>query len=148
MPEPQSPSPIFHIGIVVPDLERAKEQLGRALGLTWGALRNTRYGEWELKAVTSMEGPPYVEVQQGSPGSPWDAQGRSRFDHVQRWSSDIATDRARLTDDDMTVDVGGEEIGQSLFCYLRTADGLRIELIDEEMRPQFHTISKIDGAAQ
>jgi hypothetical protein len=142
--EQDRPSPIFHIGIVVPDLRAAQEQLGKALGLTWGEWRRERYGDWELQAVTSVEGPPHLELQQGSPGSPWDAKGQARFDHIQRWSTDLASDMAEMTGDGMAVDVDGADLGLP-FCYLRTEGGLRVELIDDKMRPQFRSISRLDG---
>jgi Glyoxalase/Bleomycin resistance protein/Dioxygenase superfamily len=137
-------SPIFHIGVVVPDIDVAKKQLGKALGLTWGDLRLSRYGEWDLKVVMSMEGPPYLELQEGSPGSPWDAQGHARFDHVQRWTADRAGEVAQLESDGMALDVDGDDLGLP-FCYFRTADGLRVELIDDYMQSQFRAISLIDG---
>jgi hypothetical protein len=138
-------SPIFHIGVVVPDLEVAKQQLGSVLGVTWGELRRVRYGDWDLQAVTSIEGPPHLELQQGSPGSPWDAQGTARFDHIQCWSPDRRAEIRRLAAEGVAVDVDGESVGQP-FAYLRTVDGLRIEILDEEMRPHFRSISRIDGA--
>jgi hypothetical protein len=144
MTDSNRPSPIFHIGIVVPDLDAAKDELGRMLHLSWGERRRVQYGEWELQGVTSMEGPPYIELQQGSPGSPWDAEGAARFDHVQRWSTDLAADMSDLTAGGAQVDVDGADLGLP-FCYLRTELGLRVELIAAEMEPQFRAWQRIDG---
>jgi catechol 2,3-dioxygenase-like lactoylglutathione lyase family enzyme len=140
-------SPIFHIGIVVPDIEVAKDQLGKALGLTWGEQRRDPFGDWELEQVTSMEGPPFVELQEGSPGSPWDAHGQARFDHVQRWTADRALETSRLEGDGMTVEVDGDDYDLP-FCYFRTANGLRVELIDEHMKSQFRSLSGIEVAGE
>jgi catechol 2,3-dioxygenase-like lactoylglutathione lyase family enzyme len=140
-------SPIFHIGIVVPDIEVAKDQLGKALGLTWGEQRRDRFGDWVLEAVTSMEGPPFVEVQEGSPGSPWDAQGQARFDHLQRWTANRAGEMSQLEPEGMTIEVDGDDYDQP-FCYFRTANGLRVELIDEHMKSQFRSLSGIEMAGE
>ena len=138
-----NPSPIVHIGVVVPDLDVAKQQLGAALALTWGAVRHATYGDWELRAVTSYEGPPYLELQHGSPGSPWDAGGVARLDHLQRWTSGRSSDVTELSGQGVSLEIDGDEVGQP-FCYLRTSDGIRIELIEDAMKPQFLSIMQIE----
>ena len=138
-----NPSPIVHIGIVVPDLDVAKQQLGAALGLAWSAVRHASYGDWELQAVASYEGPPYLELQQGSPGSPWDARGTARLDHLQRWTPDRSSDVSELIRHGVSLELDGDDVGQP-FCYLRTADGIRIELIEDAMQPKFLSIMQIE----
>jgi hypothetical protein len=143
MPDTDHPSPVFHIGVVVPDIERAKQQLGAVLGLTWGEPRHARIGDWELDAVFSIEGPPHFELLQGSPGSPWDAEGRARFDHVQRWSADLEADYQELAQTAFDVELDGPAVGLSS-SYVRSVDGLRVELSLENSRAAYRRRWGID----
>jgi hypothetical protein len=63
-------TPLFHVGIVVRDIDTARERLGEVLGITFGEtmafpVTFERDGErrtQEVKSTFSNEGPPFVEV--------------------------------------------------------------------------------------
>ena len=73
---------IFHVGIRVPDIYQAMEELGESLGLTWTEVVETsgqrlwtpESGQQEvpLKFVYSCEGPQHLELLEGEKGSFWD----------------------------------------------------------------------------
>ena len=72
---------IFHIGIRVPNLQRAMEEMGESLGVTWAqAVENPGQSLWTpekgqqelpLKFVYSCEGPQHLELLEGPENSIW-----------------------------------------------------------------------------
>lgn len=91
-------SSFYHLCFVVQDLDRATADLTSTLGVAWSRVRDGRLGPWDYRIVFSADGPPFFEVIEGPPGSPWDATAGSRFDHLGYWSEDIPVDKQRLAD--------------------------------------------------
>ena len=83
---------LFHVGIRVPHLGLAMDELGAAMGLTWApprenpaqALWTPEHGlqEIPLKFTYSAEGPQHVELLEGPPGTFWDGRGCTGTHHV------------------------------------------------------------------
>src|SRR5688572_243339 len=93
----------FHIGICVPDIDAAMDELGTALGCTWGERLGPRQiGEWTLTSVFSRE-EPHLELLEGSAGSPWEAEEGSRLHHLGFWSDDPESESERLAKAGMPV---------------------------------------------
>lgn len=124
----------FHVGIIVEDIEAAREELSRALGVHWGATHESSYGKATIRVCYSREGPPYVELVEGEPGSTWDTARGSHVDHLGFWSEDLDADMRRLEAEGLPVDIDGTKFGRR-FAYHRTQhSGLRVELIDVAIR--------------
>ena len=94
---------LFHTGIVVDDLEAAKEEFGRLLGVTWleggGKVRmSTAEGESVVvtKYAVSAEGPHHVELVQSVPGTLYDANGSATRAPVGYWVDDVPAASAAL----------------------------------------------------
>ena len=136
--------PFFQVGVIVENIEAAMDELTRAQNITWGRIVNREYRQWRFRRVFSLDGPPYIELVEGPPGSPWDSSKGSRLDHLQWWTRDMAGDTKRMLAAGLQVDsVKEEELiapdGSKKPGILRTyfrapASGIRIELIDESVR--------------
>ena len=97
---------IFHVGIRVPDIHQAMEELGESLGLTWTEVVETsgqrlwtpENGQQEvpLKFVYSCEGPQHLELLEGEKGSFWDGTEDSGVHHVGIWVDDVQSETDRL----------------------------------------------------
>jgi hypothetical protein len=137
--------PFFQVGVIVEDIEAAMEELARAQGVRWGTVAERQYKQWKFKRVFSMEGPPFIELIEGPPGSPWDSSKGSRIDHLQWWTKDMEADSRRMQAAGAVLDTdgvkesplvapdGSEKPG--IFRYFRAPrSGMRLELIDESVR--------------
>ena len=138
--------PFFQVGVIVEDIEAAMDELTRAQNVKWGKLMNRRLGEWKFKRVFSLDGPPYIELIEGPPGSPWDSSKGSRIDHLQWWTSDMEGDTRRMEAAGVPIDTDGVRDSPTIapdgskkpgiFRYFRApASGMRLELIDSSVRP-------------
>lgn len=134
----------YHVGIVVPDLDAAADELGRLLGLDFARPRT------ESLQLRTEEGPadcrfrftysrspvrgPAIELIEAPPGSPWwpgDGPAVPGVHHLGFWAQDFAERVGALeaagAPVEVTLDGGGEP---RLFTYHRTSHGPRIELVD------------------
>jgi catechol 2,3-dioxygenase-like lactoylglutathione lyase family enzyme len=131
--------PFFQAGLLVQDLDAGMAELTTALGLRFGEpkVRETAYGP--MRVVFSLDGPPYVELIEGPPGSPWETTRGSRLDHIGLWTDDLGADRVRLLEQGMTIEIDGEEIAGRPYAYFRApSTGLRIELLERSMEDGFY----------
>jgi hypothetical protein len=135
---------LFHTGIVVDDLDAAKDELGSTLGVTW------REGGADVRLtdadgvrtvrtayVLSVEGPHHVELVQAIEGTIWTAASPGHAHHFGYWVDDVETTAAAL------ANVGSEQVasiaikdGRPPMCtYHRSRNGLFLEIVDRRMRP-------------
>lgn len=132
-PAPQARPP-FHVGVVVPDIERAIDELGRAMGLRFNEPRALAIDDWRIRIAMGYDGPPYLELVEGGPGTPWDASDGPRLDHLAWFSDDLDADTERIQATGAAIEVDGRPAGRGV-TYLRGVhSGLRIELLSE--RPE------------
>ena len=96
---------IFHMAMAVPDLARAMDELGQALSLSWTRVRDIDMQlssptgedlETPIRAVYSLQGPPYLELVTGQPGSMFSVVEGPRLHHVGLMVEDIDTEVQRL----------------------------------------------------
>ncbi len=136
---------LSHLGMVVPDLEAAMAEHRRLLGLSWpeikvledvyrlpdGATRTV-----PLRVVFSREGPPYLELIEAVPGTPWTVPSGGGLHHVAYWSETLLEDVATFVEAGLDVELtrAGPEIAQG-FSYRVCESGTRVELIDVAARP-------------
>jgi hypothetical protein len=137
-------SRIYHVGVVVAELEPAMRELSATTGITWARRQDaavsydTPVGSrtWEASFVCSTE-PPHIELLEHRADSVWAELG---FHHLGLWSADVHADslaletqgcvrQAAMTDAD-GVRTGG--------CYhLLTAAASRVEVVSENLsRPR------------
>jgi Glyoxalase/Bleomycin resistance protein/Dioxygenase superfamily len=121
--------PYFHVGLVVSNLERAMDELGPALGTTWTHVSERAIGEWEVRVAFAVDGPPFLELIEGSPGSPWDPSRHAGLHHLAWWSEDRVAERERLGIAGFRHEVGG--------TCVAPVSGLRIQLKDTAERAAF-----------
>ena len=142
----------FHIGIRVPDLDAAMDQLGSGLNVTWAEARdNPAQALWtpeaglqehHLRFVYSAEGPQHLELLQGPAGSFWDAADGSGAHHVGLWSDHVSAETQQLVDAGWTL-VGAQRDpsdgdGCGVFSYVQPPCGLIVELVDRRVAASFN----------
>ena len=130
-------TPAYHVAVVVKDLDRAMEELGAILGVSWhvpfgGEGYQLLHGVQvpvTSRVTYSTAGPPYLELLQQCPGSIWETTG---LHHIGVWVDDWRAESARLVAAGLPVEsVGVDANGEwTAGCYHSTADGLRLELVD------------------
>ncbi len=127
-------SAILQVAVVVPDLELAMDELGRARGMTWTPPRARTLDGSSYRTCWSREGPPYFELIEGAAGTPWDCSDGPHIDHIAWWSDDLAADIAKHERAGLHLEFDHRLRG-SAAAYLRApATGLRIQLVDRSYR--------------
>jgi hypothetical protein len=131
-------SRIYHVGIVVAEMEPAMAELTAVTGVSWGRVQravpvpfDTPAGPqtWNVTFVYSTE-PPYLELIQQVEGTVWENTG---FHHLAIWSEDVNAESIALQAQGCNwqaamSDGAGGRIGG---CYhLLDAASCRIELSD------------------
>ena len=142
---------LFHVGVRVPSLEAAMDEIGASLGVTWAEPReNPAQTLWtpaggaqeiHLKYTYSAEGPQHIELLEGPPGTFWDGREHAGAHHVGVWADDVSAETERLVALGWTL-VGaqhdpGAGSGVGLFTYLQPPSGLIVELVDSAVVPFF-----------
>jgi hypothetical protein len=135
----------FHVGLIVPKLEPALEELTALLGLAW---RDTVDGDVPVRNADGSEQvvrirfaysqqAPYLEVIEGVPGTPWAYSDEgSNLHHLGFFSDDVPADAQRVSRTFCPSEVCGMGPGGACpagFSY-HAKGGLRIELIDSAVR--------------
>lgn len=141
----------FHVGIRVPDIEAAMDELGDSLGLVWSELRETPgqslwtpeagLQEIPLRYTYSAAGPLHYELLQGPAGSFWDGNDQPGAHHLGVWADDVTAETNRLIDLGWTlVGAHGDPAagaGYGIFTYVQPPSGLIVELVDTMVLPMF-----------
>ena len=140
---------IFHLGVRVPSLERAMDELGESLGVTWAEPRDiadqslwtpdSGLREVPLRFTYSAEGPQHIELLEGAPGTPWNGDDAPGAHHVGVWVDDIAIETERLVGLGWDLVAAHQPPGEryGVFTYLRPRSGLIVELVDAVIAPHF-----------
>ena len=135
---------LFHTGVVVDDLDAARDELGERLGLTWfeGGAEVCVLSEQGARTVASAyalsrEGPHHLELCQAVPGTVWTATPPGQTHHLGYWVDDV-TEASTALDASGTARVAAiamAEDAPAMCAYHRTASGLLIEVVSRSMRP-------------
>ena len=140
---------LFHVGVRVPDLEAAMDELGESLALTWAAVRDvpaqrvwTPEGGAQrvpLRFTYSVEGPQHVELLEGAPGSIWDGRHEPGVHHVGVWVDDVdaETERLRTLGWSLVATERSPDDQYGVFTYLQPPNGLIVELVDRAVLAHF-----------
>ena len=137
---------LYHVGIVVPDVEVAKAHFTDLLGITWGPVVQTeglpvREGDGAERIVPNTlcysTEPPYVELVQEVPGTVWECNEHSNLHHIGVWTDALPADSATYTELRCPLQLCGRDDDGALvqFAYHRDPLGVRIELVDLAMKP-------------
>ena len=137
---------LYHVGIVVPDVEAAKAHFTDLLGITWGPVVETeafpvREGDGTERIVPNTlcysTEPPYLELVQEVPGTVWECNEHSNLHHIGVWVDALPADSAAYTELRCPLQLCGRDDDGALeqFAYHRDPLGVRIELVDIAMKP-------------
>lgn len=137
--------PYYHVGIVVPDVAVARAQLSQQLGVAWGPVLHLDAADYrdgsgrDLVLPTTMcysVDAPHLELIQEVPGSVWVCNEYSNLHHIGFWSDDLAADGSDLTGSGCPLQLAGRagEHAPVSFAYHRNDLGVRIEIVDGDMR--------------
>ena len=142
---------IFHVGHLVPDIDRAMTELGDAAGLQWARVQHApnrtvwtpQRGAEEvaLTFVYSRSGPQHLELLCGSPGSIWDSTSTTGVHHIGVWSDSISADAENFVSAGWTVTAAARppDDGFGAFAYVTAPTGMTVELVASTARPRFVT---------
>jgi lactoylglutathione lyase len=140
---------IFHVGIRVPDIYQAMEEMGESLNLTWTeVVENPGQRIWTpqggqqkvpLKFVYSCEGPQHLELLEGPKGSFWDGSEDSGVHHLGIWADDVKAETDRLIAHgwDLLGSAKSPEEGYASMAYLAPPSGTIVELVTSANKPRF-----------
>lgn len=138
------PSRLFHIGIVVEDLDQAMDELGSAFGYTWSSIREASFdlttasgpAAGSARIVFARPGPPWLEVIQAPAESIWGAADGAHLHHLAYWVQDLQAESDRLASMGFAFELGqkDEEGRLSGFCYHLNPHGSRVELVADRAR--------------
>jgi catechol 2,3-dioxygenase-like lactoylglutathione lyase family enzyme len=135
----------YHIGLAVPDLTEARRVLGAATGATWTDEQFVRFPDFEFRYVFSVTGPPYLELCEGGPGSPWYCPGEGiSLHHLGYWTEDFEADSERMIQAGLAREWDARSGGRKA-AYFRAENGSLLELVDVSRRPP---LIELIGAAR
>src|SRR4029079_6945245 len=141
-------SSIFHIGVLVDDLESSMAKLGDGFGLAWAKVVSRQQLVWTpgegqqttpLRFTYSRQGPNRIELLEGAPGSVWGAARSAGVHHIGVWTDDVAAEVARLVGLGWTLEAAQQrpEDGYGAMAYVRSPDGTLLEAVDARHKARF-----------
>jgi catechol 2,3-dioxygenase-like lactoylglutathione lyase family enzyme len=138
---PLDPANLYHVGIIVDDLEEAKDSMTAIGGYRWTRDRGAPFAVWTpegetvvpFRFVYSIDFP-HVELMQAQehPFFRPDLAASPGIHHVGYWVDDIKSASAEFVAEGLPVLACGSQDGvrPSLFSYHKGANGFRIELVN------------------
>jgi catechol 2,3-dioxygenase-like lactoylglutathione lyase family enzyme len=140
----------YHVGILVDDIEAAREKFSAITGLVFTPVQTVRFphfrdarGERELELVVSysIEGPPFLELVLSDPaGGVYGRQAGEGLHHLGFHETDVAGRMESLQrEHGLALDgarFGNKDASRMAAAYTRPEDlhGVRLEIVDERGR--------------
>ena len=134
---------VFHVGLVVEDIEAAMATIGTNLGIRWAPVQTrtqvVRTGAGDVRQepiifTYSSDGPPHVELIQSEPDSVWQVTPPNCLHHIGAFADDVT----KPPGSGLTLEFGGGDGPQPVgFAYYTAPGGFRVELVDGSRRAQF-----------
>tara|TARA_B100000470_G_C19545176_1_gene282297 strand:+ start:143 stop:598 length:456 start_codon:yes stop_codon:yes gene_type:complete len=135
---------LFHIGIIVPNIELGMQELSSRFGVTWPrqprtseTLVRTKAGTSPItiSGVYSTEGPPWFEVFEAVPGTLWASQ-TSNIHHMGFFVENLDDEIERLVAEgnELEMEAVDENGNRISGCYLNTDLNVRLEIVDASLR--------------
>jgi len=139
---------LFHIGIRVPQLEKALDEFGASHQVEWTDINERQFTVWEpgsgyrtypLRLAFSRQGPVRLELLEGAPGSHWDGRDVPGPHHLGVWVDNVAAEIERLVTRGWTLQFAANspEEGYGRFAYIRSPEGILVEPVAVSNRPRF-----------
>jgi catechol 2,3-dioxygenase-like lactoylglutathione lyase family enzyme len=133
---------LSHVGIVVSNIEAARDRLAPLLGVRGGPISEARVpsgvgGDAERVAlrVCFSTGEPAIELLEEVPGTVWTCNESSNLHHISYFVDDVATTSRQLDAAgcplEYTIPMGD---GSLTLAYHRDVLGTRIELVSTAVR--------------
>ena len=138
----------YHVGVRVPDVPRAMNEMGKTLGVEWCSVQEGVQSVWlptegavtiPLTFTYSTSGPLHIELLAGPHESIWDGAHASGAHHIGVWSDDVAGDARALIDAGWTLLMAQKDpaSGFGAFVYVQPPSGLIVELVWSAIEPIF-----------
>lgn len=134
---------VFHVGLVVPDIEAAMHEIGANLAIGWAPPQHrtqkvrTEAGETRAEQIVftySSDGPPHIELIQPEPHSVWTITPPGGLHHIGAFTDDIGVPPGV----GLSLEFGGGHDEAAVgFAYYTSPRGIRVELVDGSRRAQF-----------
>jgi hypothetical protein len=137
---------LFHVGIVVPEIAPAQARLHELLGVDWGpvveiddlAVQDGAGAELTLpnRLCYSTEAP-HLELIEEVPETVWVCNEHSNLHHIGFFVATLGVSSDRLTAAHCPLELCGRQgsVVPSRFSYHRDPLGIRLELVDDGLRP-------------
>jgi hypothetical protein len=135
----------FHVGIVVPDLQAARARLTELLGVEWGPVVvndiDVRDGAGVERVVPNKicysTAAPYLELIEEVPGTPWVCNELSNLHHIGVFTTTLTEESTRFQAARCPLELmdGQGDAPAAMWAYHRDPLGVRIEIVNDELRP-------------
>ncbi len=133
-------TPLYHVGVLVNEIESAMVRFGELLGLTFGEPLTLRFDEVieegrrvdrDLRLVYSIEGPPFLELIEAQDDGVWGRQHGEGLHHIGVWQDALEARLIELAASGVQPQVIVNHLGETLAVYLtaESAHGSRIEFV-------------------
>jgi len=137
---------LYHVGIVVPDVEAAMVHFTDLLGVVWGPVVevdafDVRDGDGNDLTLPNKlcysTVAPYLELVEELPGSVWVCNEHSNIHHIGFWTDALTSDSDAFGASQCPLQLCGREGVEApvQFAYHRDPLGVRFELVDIAMKP-------------
>ena len=139
-----NPEDFYHVGIVVDDLTAAMERLTAAGGYSWTkpveytVATTTAAGDIDVpfRFVYSLQAP-HLELVQQVPGTLWTSPPGRAAHHLGYWVDDIGATAAALEAAGFELEARPAGDTLSTFAYFIDPTGMRIEIVDRAVFPDW-----------
>jgi catechol 2,3-dioxygenase-like lactoylglutathione lyase family enzyme len=125
-----------HVGVVVENMEQARDRLTELLGVRWGPIREARVpsggGDGDervtLRVCFSTE-EPGIELLEEVPGTVWTCNSQSNLHHISFFVDSVLDESRRLDRAHCPLEYVIDGNGGPTLAYHIDALGVRVELV-------------------
>jgi hypothetical protein len=136
---------LYHTGIVVDDVDAAKEEYSDLMGVTWGPEGEADVPVWMPEGARMMsfryaytsQGPHRLELVRPTPGTIWTVSGVGQAHHLGYWCDDVPAVSAELSRRGLTLraKIGVDDPDADAdFVMHQARSGVYIELVASSNR--------------
>ena len=141
-------SQFFKAGLLVEDIEKACEEIGRWLGLEWTPVQEsplvleTASGREQvsLRFAYSLGDPPHLELLEAQTKGYYAVRRGEHIHHLGLWVDDLAEASAGFERLGLPLEAAGVDpqgTTPAIFAFHRGAHGLRLELVSNANKTNF-----------